>query len=199
LWIAFFAESLTFMTFSAWLAVILESAGLAPQQAALTFSYGAVGAMIAILSVGRFIDKFGPRAGVVSALLAVSLIVYLGTAGLSPTVITIVAVCALASASATHQSLNGIVGGFYPTVIRGNGVGYATGTGRVAAILGPVIVGYLMAAHVPLRQVLFFIAAPDLIVAAACVGLDLLRRSPSARADFTSLPAPVTRRSEQLA
>jgi AAHS family 4-hydroxybenzoate transporter-like MFS transporter len=198
LWIAFFAESLTFMTLSAWLAVILESAGLAPQQAALTFSYGAVGAMIAILSVGRFIDKFGPRAAVVSAMLAVSLIIYLGTSGLSPMLITIVAVCALACASATHQSLNGIVGGFYPTIIRGNGVGYATGMGRVAAILGPVIVGYLMAAKVPLREVLFYIAAPDLIVAAACVGLDLLRRSASARADFTSGPVP-TRVREQLA
>src|SRR5258706_16314652 len=48
---------------------------------------------------------------------------------------------AIACASATHQSLIGIVGGFYPTVIRGNGVGYATGMGRFGAILGPVIAG----------------------------------------------------------
>jgi len=40
-----------------------------------------------------------------------------------------VAVFAIATASATHQSLNGMVGGFYPTVIRGNGVGYEFGGG----------------------------------------------------------------------
>ncbi|HMI97552.1 MAG TPA: MFS transporter [Micropepsaceae bacterium] len=187
LWIAFFAESLTFMTLSAWLAVILEAAGLSPTQAALTFSYGAFGAILAILFVGRLLDRFGPKAAVLSAVLAVSAIVYLGTSGLSPALISIVAIVALACASATHQSLNGIVGGFYPTIIRGNGVGYATGMGRVAAIVGPVIVGYLMAAKVPLQEVLFFIAAPDLVVAAACVGLDRLRKSRTAAEDAAVL------------
>ncbi len=51
LWVAFFAESLTFMTYSAWLAVILEQAGLSPRVAALTFSYGAFAAVAAILAV----------------------------------------------------------------------------------------------------------------------------------------------------
>jgi MFS transporter, AAHS family, benzoate transport protein len=135
----------------------------------------------------------------VSALLAVGSIVYLGSSGLTPLAITVVAILALACASATHQSLNGIVGGFYPTVIRGNGVGYATGMGRVAAIVGPVLVGYLMAAKAPLQQVLMFIAAPDLVVAAACVGLDLLRRSRGAAADFAS-PSPLPEANgEQLA
>ena len=134
------------------------------------------------------------------AFLAVSLIVYLGTSGLSPASITATAIAALAFASATHQSLNGIVGGFYPTVIRGNGVGYATGMGRIAAIVGPVIVGYLMAAKVPLNFVLMFIAAPDLLVGAACVALDRLRRSPSAAADFApSLPVPQPVAGEQPA
>ena len=123
----------------------LGSGGSVPDPGALTFSYGAFGAILAIpLVVGRLIDRFGPKAAVLSAVLAVSAIIYLGAPGLSPALITIVAIVALACASATHQSLNGIVGGFYPTIIRGNGVGYATGMGRVAAIVGPVIAGYLL-------------------------------------------------------
>jgi hypothetical protein len=43
-----------------------------------------------------------------------------------------------------------------------------------------VIVGYLMAAKVPLQELLFFVAAPDLVVAAACLGLDRLRKSRTA-------------------
>jgi MFS family permease len=198
LWLAFFAESLTFMTLSAWLAVLLEKAGLTPQQAALTFSYGSFGAVVATIITGRLIDKLGPRAAVFSATLAVSAIVYLGSNGLSSFVIQIVAVLSLACASATHQSINGIVGGFYPTVIRGNGVGYATGMGRIAAIIGPVIAGNLLAANLPVQQVLLFIAAPDLVVAAACVGLDVLRRSPSAVADF-AIGAQTPSASEQPA
>jgi len=184
LWIAFFAESLTFMTFSSWLALILESAGLSAQQATLAFSYASFGAMIAVFVLGRSIDYFGPMASVVSASFAVAMIIYLGFPGLSPAMIVAVAVVGQAAASATHQSLNGIVGAYYPTIIRGNGVGIATGMGRVAAIIGPGVVGYLIAAKVPLREVLIYIAAPDLIVAAACVGLHLLRRNPAAKADF---------------
>ncbi len=177
LWIAFFAESLTYMTLSAWFAVILETAGLPPTQAALVFSYAAMGGILAILLFGPLIDRFGPRAAVLSAVIAVTAIVYLGTPGLSASLITAIAIAAIACAAATHQSLNGIVGGFYPTIIRGNGVGYATGMGRIAAIIGPLIVGWLFAAKLPLQDVVVFIAAPDLVVAAACIGLDRLRRS----------------------
>jgi AAHS family 4-hydroxybenzoate transporter-like MFS transporter len=184
LWIAFFAESLTFMTFSSWLVLLLEAAGLSSKQATQTFSYASFGAMIAVFTLGRLIDYFGPKATVVSASIAIAAIVYLGMPGLSPAALVAVAILAQASASATHQALNGIVGAYYPTIIRGNGVGIATGMGRVAAIIGPGVVGILMAAKVPLQEVLICIAAPDLVVAAACVGLHLLRKSPAARADF---------------
>jgi hypothetical protein len=46
-----------------------------------------------------------------------------------------------------------------------------------------------MAAKVPLQEVLFFIAAPDLVVAAACVGLDRLRKSRTAAEDAAALSA----------
>jgi len=198
LWIAFFGESLTFMTLSSWLISILEQAGLPQIQARLVFSFGALAAIVAIVVFGRLIDRFGPRAVAVCALAAVGSIVFLGTPGLSPSVIVIVAILAYPCASATHQSLNGIVGGFYPTIIRGNGVGYATGMGRVAAILGPVVAGYLIEAKIPVQDLLLFIAAPDLVVAAACVGLDVLRRSPAAAADFVH-PVPASQAKEQLA
>jgi MFS family permease len=196
LWIAFFAESLTFMTYSAWLAVILEQAGLTPKMAALTFSYGAFAAVAAILLFGRLIDRFGPRTTVVPALLTVVAVAVLGSGNLSPIALAVTAVAAMACAAATHQSLNGIVGGFYPTVIRGNGVGYATGMGRMSAIIGPIIVEWLMAANAPLQQMLWAIAAPELIVAAAAIGLDIVRRSPSAAADF-AMPFAVPATGEQ--
>ena len=198
LWIAYFADALTFMTLSAWLTFILVEAGLPQQQAQLTVSAGAFGAMLGIPLVGRGIDRFGPKVVVFSAMAAIASIVYLGTPGLVPSVIIVVAILGYAFAAATHHALNGIVGGFYPTIIRGNGVGYATGMGRIGAIFGPIVAGYLLSANLPIQEVLFVIAAPDLVVAAACVGLDVLRRSASARADFTN-PVPTREASEQLA
>jgi AAHS family 4-hydroxybenzoate transporter-like MFS transporter len=176
IWVAFFAEALTYMTLSAWFTVILERAGLPPMEAALTFSFSALSAIAAILVLGPLMDRFGPKAAVVSAAIAVSAICYLGTPGLPAWLIAATGMLAYASAAATHQSLNGMVGGFYPTIIRGNGVGYATGMGRIAAIFGPGFVGTLFA-QLPLSEVLLFIAAPDVVVALVCIGLDRLRKT----------------------
>src|SRR5262249_15634745 len=114
LWLGFFSESLTYMTLAAWFSVILEEAGVVPTQASLVFSYAYVGAMGAIVILARLIDRFGPRAALVSAAVAGVALVYLGTPGLGPAAVTVIAILALAFSSATHQSLNGIVGGFYP-------------------------------------------------------------------------------------
>jgi len=73
-------------------------------------------------------------------------------------------------------ALNGIVGGFYPTIIRSNGVGYASGWGRIAAVIGPLIAGQLFAAGLPLQTVLSALAAPYLVVAVALIALDRLQR-----------------------
>lgn len=186
LWIAFFAESLTFMTYSAWLAVILEQSGLAPRAAALTFSYGAFAAVVAIILFGRLIDRFGPCTTVIPAVLTALCVAALGAGHLSRLGLSVTAVLAMGCAAATHQSLNGIVGSFYPTIIRGNGVGFATGMGRISSIIGPVFVGWLMAANTPLQVTLAAIAAPELVVASAAVGLHIVRRSRAAADDFTT-------------
>ena len=175
IWLAFFAESMTYLTLTAWLVVVLEQAGVAPVQAALAYSYSQLGAIVAILVLARLLDRFGPKACVLSACAAVAAIISLAIPGLSPALMTVIAILAVACASATHQSLIGIVGGFFPTIVRGNGVGYATGMGRFGAMLGPIIAGYLLA-EFPLHYALFFIAAPDLVVAAACIGLDRCAR-----------------------
>jgi AAHS family 4-hydroxybenzoate transporter-like MFS transporter len=190
IWTAFFAESLTYMTLSAWLGVILEEVGLPPARAAFAFSYASASAILAIFILGRCIDRFGPKVTVFSAVLAVTAIVMLGTSGLSPSAVSGIAILALACASATHQSLNGLVGGFYPTVIRGNGVGYATGMGRISAIIGPVFVGYLFAAKLPLQLILAIVAAPDLVVAACCYGLSLLQKKTAAEVAAMQAAAP---------
>jgi AAHS family 4-hydroxybenzoate transporter-like MFS transporter len=191
LWAGFFSESLTYMTFSAWFAVIVEQLGLKPTEAALAFSFSYFGAMAAIMVLARMVDAFGPKASVVSAAIAVAAYFVLGMSGLGATGIIAAAFVALSCSSATHQSLNGIVGGFYPTVIRSNGVGYASGMGRAAAIIGPIIAGYLLSANIPLRLVLVAIAAPYLAVAAVCVALDRLQAKVQPQPQIASAPEAI--------
>ena len=180
LWLGFFAESLTYMTFSAWFSVLLEQAGLMPTQAAMTFSLAYVAAIFAILILARMLDAFGPKATIFTAAGGIAAFLYLGTPGLSPMAIIIAAIAAMAFSSSTHQALNGIVGGFYPTIIRGNGVGYASGMGRAAAILGPSVAGYLLSINLPLQNVLGVIVAPYVVVIGVCFALNRLKNKMSA-------------------
>jgi len=96
-----------------------------------------------------------------------------------------------------RSTANGIVGGFYPIIVRGNGVGYASGMGRAAAMVGPLIAGYLLAAKLPLEAVLASIAAPYIVVAGVCLALDRPQRRMAANAespvtsDIAAVPAPL--------
>ncbi|MBZ5751786.1 MFS transporter [Metabacillus rhizolycopersici] len=56
----------------------------------------------------------------------------------------------------------------YPTEIRGTGTGLAAAFGRVGGILGPLLVGYLVAAKVPLDTI-FLIFAVSIIIGALAV------------------------------
>ena len=175
LWLAFFAETFTYITLSTWLPVLLERAGLAPAEASLAYSYGALGAAVSIIIVAQMIDRLGIGASVFSALVAVAATVSIGVMGLSPLLITVFAILAMGFGSATHNSLLGIVGGFYPTVVRSNGVGYAASMGRAAGIIGPALTGILLTGY-SLQLVLLSIAAPDLIVAGVCAVLAVYGR-----------------------
>ncbi|MFJ7939699.1 MFS transporter [Peribacillus sp. NPDC096622] len=48
----------------------------------------------------------------------------------------------------------------YPTAVRGTGAGLAAGVGRIGGVLGPLLVGYLVAADIPISSIftLFTIA-----------------------------------------
>ncbi len=190
LWLGFFSESLVYMTFSAWFSVVLEQAGLPPTQAALTFSIAYVGAMVAILGLARLLDAFGPKASIITALGAIAAFLVLGTPGLSATAIMAAGVLAMSCSSSTHQALNGIVGGFYPTVVRSNGVGYASGMGRAAAIIGPAIAGYLLSANLPLQTVLAVMVSPYLVVIAVCLALSRLKTKMTANAAGNETQVP---------
>jgi AAHS family 4-hydroxybenzoate transporter-like MFS transporter len=195
LWLAFFSEFLTYMTLASVLSLILEDAGLQPTEASLTFSYAYVGAMIAILAMTRPVDYFGPKTAVVSAAIAMAALVYVGTPGLSASLITMIAVVALAFSSATHQSINGIVGSFYPTIIRGNGVGYASGCGRIAAIIGPMIAAALYPTNLSLQQFLYCLAVPYLVLACTLLALERLQsrmRAESAEPLPAAQPQPTS-------
>ena len=61
--------------------------------------------------------------------------------------------------------LNSIAGTIYPTDIRATGAGWALGIGRIGSILGPVLGGVLISAHLPIRLLFIYTALVVLVCA----------------------------------
>jgi len=191
LWIAYFADSFTFMSLRSWMPVLLVSAGLSQADASLSVAYGSTGGIVVLLFLARPLDRWGPVASLAAEAVAVAALVLMALPGLSGTsLIALSAVVAMAG-TGTHNSLNGTVGIFYPTSIRRNGVGFATGMGRFAAIIGPTLTGYLLSAKLSLNEMLYIMVVPCLFVALACIPLGrIYKRSFAPNAPATAAPVP---------
>jgi AAHS family 3-hydroxyphenylpropionic acid transporter len=74
--------------------------------------------------------------------------------------------------------LYGQSGAYYPTAIRGTGVGWAVALGRVGAIVGPLAAGFLLSTSQDSSEVLMSIL-PVVLIAAIAVQILLSRPKPT--------------------
>lgn len=177
LWTVFFVETLTFMTLVSWVPVLLQRSGVSPAMASLAFAYGAVGGVVAQLLLARLIDSFGWLATLAATVITTLALFGLGIADLTPTMVIGLIVVAMAFATSAHNSLYSLVGSFYPTAMRSNGVGLASGAGRVAAIVGPVI-GGLLVSQLSLSGMGIAMALPYIATAILCLIFYAMRTRP---------------------
>jgi len=103
----------------------------------------------------------------------------MGTAVISIESRIAMAVVTYAFCQVTHNSLNATVGTFYSTDIRARAVAWATGWGRVALTIGPLVTGFLLAAELPHATILHIMVVPYVFVICICVALGLIYRSRS--------------------
>jgi AAHS family 4-hydroxybenzoate transporter-like MFS transporter len=189
LWSGYFFEALTFMAWTNWFAVLMEALKLTPLQASLTYSCGAFIGIACVILVAWCFDKLGPVAVAGAILVASAGIVALGVPGLSATMVMVLGILSFSFAQACQGSFNGMVGVFYPTHIRGQGIGYAGAMGRVAQIIGPLVTGYLLSAILPLQTTLMIVATPFIIAAGICIALDVVYKRRFAGGEASAIVA----------
>jgi AAHS family 4-hydroxybenzoate transporter-like MFS transporter len=192
LWVGYFAESLTYMTLLSWFTTLLIGAGATAIQASNAYSWGGVGGICLMLALSRLVDRIGPLALVTTALLAIVGLIVMGTMVISIETRMAIAVITYGLCQVTHNSLNATVGTFYSTDIRARAVAWATGWGRVALTIGPLVTGFLLAAKLPHASILYIMAGPYLVVSGVCLALGLIYRARSNRpgSDHAPEPAP---------
>ena len=115
--------------------------GLSQQEAILATTVGLAGGIVAAFIIGPLMDRFGPYI-VVAGLFAVSALSVVMMASLmteaGALMLTAMSLALGFCLSGGQKANNALSVYFYPTALRGTGLGWALGIGRIGGVIGPL-------------------------------------------------------------
>jgi len=162
-WLSNAINLMIFYFINQWTPTILATNGYSTEHAALAITAFQFAGTAGGLAIMRPLDKYGFIPVPILFACAIPIVALIGLPGLPEGVI-------IALVAASGFCLLGLQFGnissetnVYPTYIRSWGLGSCFGAGRVGSVVGPIVGGYLIAAHVP-TQYLFWLAAIPLAI-----------------------------------
>ena len=181
IWAAFMTGLFMVYALNSWLTKLMAMSGHSLGSALNFVIVFNVGAIVGALGGGWLSDEFNIKYVLVSFYVvgAVALTVMGFTR--STELLFVVVFIVGASTLGTQLIAYAYAGDFYPTSIRSTGVGFASGVGRIGAIIAPVLIGWLVSLALPLEQNFMVIALAGLIGALAVTFVN------QARADSTQV------------
>jgi AAHS family benzoate transporter-like MFS transporter len=121
------------------------------------------GAVLGALAASRAADRFGPKPVVASCFAIGAAALVLLTLGLPLTaLLAIVAIVGLGT-SGTQTLIYGFVANYYRTNVRGAGVAWCAGFGRLGGVGGPLLGGFLIGAGFALHSIFYVLAGLGLL------------------------------------
>lgn len=128
-----------------WLPKIMQKAGY-PLTSALAFLVALnVGAVLGAVSGSTIADRFGAKVVAVGGFLVAAGAVMLMSRSLAVGPLYVVVAAAGCGSVGTQILINGYVAGYFGPEHRASALGWTLGVGRLGAILGPALGGYLLA------------------------------------------------------
>jgi AAHS family 4-hydroxybenzoate transporter-like MFS transporter len=157
-WLIFVLNLMANNLLNAWLPMIVQSGGHSAEQGAYAGTLYQLGGSFGGLLIGISIDRIGLKVLAVVFAIAVPVVALTGTAGLSVAVLLVMAFLSGCVVTGMQNALNASAGLIYPTSLRGNGVGYALGVGRVGSVAGPLLGSLLSRMEMP-ASAFFYVTA----------------------------------------
>ena len=168
-----------------WLPELMGRAGYSTQGSLSFLLVLNGGAVVAALAASRLADRFGPKMVVVGSFLlgAVSLALLTVQAPLALLLLFVAIVGA--GTSGTQILIYGFVANYYRANVRGAGVAWCAGFGRLGGVAGPLVGGLLVAAGLQLEAIFYVLTGMGVFGALLTLLVPVARRSPAPR------PVPV--------
>lgn len=174
-WVLFIANLMAYFFLVSWTPVLLASIHVPLAKAALANSAFHWGGAIGGWVLARPMDKYGlapMKILFALSVVAVGLIGYVGS--ISETLMMVIVFISGFCVLSIQYALNAISGMIYPTSFRAAGSGWAFGVGRIGSIVGPIVGGLLIGAHLSVQKLYIWAAVPLLVATVACFVLSRL-------------------------
>lgn len=184
MWLCFFCCLLMVYALGSWLPQLMRSAGYS-LGSSLSFLLALnFGGMLGAICGGRIADRFGlPRVVIAYFALGALCIALLGMNPAMPVLYLLIFIAG-AGTTGTQILLYASVAEFYNLSVRSTGLGWASGMGRVGAIVGPMLGGLLMAAKLPMAMNFVAFAIPGVVAVLATLVFIIASRQQSARSEL---------------
>ena len=166
-WLAFFMCLLMVYALGSWLPKLMIQAGYS-LGASMIFLFALnIGGMIGAIGGGYLADRFHIKK--VLTIMFLCGAASLNLLGYNSPQFVLYSLIAVAGAATIGSQilLYTFVAQYYPSTVRSTGMGWASGIGRIGAIVGPVLTGALLTMNLPHQMNFFAIAIPGLIAALA--------------------------------
>lgn len=174
LWISFFGTALVLALLQNWLPTLMASIGLSRADGSYVQMGFNIGGAIGVLMLGFMADRMNKAQVILGVYIAILL------ALISLSISTSLGAFVLSAAAGGMFVIGGqsilysLAATYYPTQMRGSGVGTAVSVGRLGSFVGPLAAGFLLNGG---KSAMFVIASTiPLIVIATAAALYLLKR-----------------------
>jgi AAHS family 4-hydroxybenzoate transporter-like MFS transporter len=167
LWCAFFLAMGNIALLANWMPTYFQELGNVPiQEFAKYLMVGFVGGTLGTLTMGWLMDRVNPYMLIAGFFLidaiAIAALGYLPVG----TVIFVLGLVIWNYCQVGGQTgINTLATLGYPSEMRSSGIGWAAGSGRLGGIAFPLAGGLALQSMLPLRSILFMVAAPALLIA----------------------------------
>jgi AAHS family 4-hydroxybenzoate transporter-like MFS transporter len=188
-WLLFVLNLMANNLLNAWLPMLVQTSGHSAAQGSFAGSLYQIGGSVGGLGLGILMDRFGLKVLAIMFALAVPVLAFTGTPGLSDAVLLIMAFLSGCVVVGVQNALNAGAGLIYPTALRANGVGYALGIGRIGSVSGPLIGSLLTKLGMSASAFFYVTAIGPLLCAGCCLLLLNLLQHKERKTTMAAAPA----------
>ncbi len=162
LWSVFAINLAMFYGLQSWMPTILSERGYSAGTLATAASMTTIGGIVIAFVTGPAMDRLGAY-GSLSALYFVGcgFLILMSLVLNSPVGMVLAAIFLIGcTISGGQKSVIALAATFYPEEVRATGVGWALGVGRIGGVVGPVVVGSLLARGVGHEHLFLILVLP---------------------------------------